>query len=231
MKLENEDLFQEILIFFTFFSEGLKKGNNPETSLKTAVINYSGPIKRQLMFIVNKIFGGQYSLKEAWKFFDELTDSAQVRRLLWLVEKALTKNSQEAGKMLERAIWEIREDQQLVEERKNQLKAQSFKIKILSVTSSAILGLISSLTPLFSISSQLLQYQLIPSITTNFGIGVYWPALITLGIISIMTSYSTAKISETKHPFIYALASLLLFALVFVLGIFVTNTFAQRTYQ
>ncbi|MFB0560460.1 MAG: hypothetical protein ACETWM_04380 [Candidatus Lokiarchaeia archaeon] len=231
MKLENEDMFQEILIFLTFFSEGLKKGNNPETSLKIAAINYSGPIKQQLMLIVNKIFGARYSLKEAWNLFDELTDSVQVKRLLWLVEKALTKNSQEAGKMLERAIWEIREDQQLVEERKNQLKAQSFKIKILSVASSAILGLISSLTPLFSISSQLLQYQLTPTITTQFEIGLYWPALITLGIISIMTSYSTAKISETKHPSIYALASLLLFLLVFILGIFTINIFAQRGFQ
>lgn len=228
MKLENEDMFQEILIFLTFFSEGLKKGNNPETSLKIAAINYSGPIKQQLMLIVNKIFGGQYSLKEAWNFFDELTDSAQVKRLLWLVEKALSKNSQEAGKMLERAIWEIREDQQLVEERKNQLKAQSFKIKILSVASSAILGLISSLTPLFSLSSQLLQYQLIPTITALFELGLYWPAFITLGVISIITSYSTAKISETKHPSIYALASLLLFLLVFILGIFTINIFAQR---
>lgn len=228
MKLENEDMFQEILIFLTFFSEGLKKGNNPETSLKIAAINYSGPIKQQLMLIINKIFGGQYSLKEAWNFFDELTDSAQVKRLLWLVEKALSKNSQEAGKMLERAIWEIREDQQLVEERKNQLKAQSFKIKILSVASSAILGLISSLTPLFSLSSQLLQYQLIPTITAQFELGLYWPAFITLGIISIITSYSTAKISETKHPSIYALASLLLFLLVFILGIFTINIFAQR---
>ncbi|MGQ9722820.1 MAG: hypothetical protein ACUVXA_16040 [Candidatus Jordarchaeum sp.] len=231
MKLETQDMFQEILMFLTFFSEALKKGNNPENSLKTAVINYSGPIKNQLIHIVNKIFGSQYSLKEAWNFFDELTESVQIKRLLWLVEKALTKNAQEAGKMLERAIWEIRENQQLVEERKNQLKAQSFKIKILSVASSAILGLISSLTPLFSISSQLLQYQITPIISSYFEIGIYWPTLITLGIISIMTSYSTAKISETKHPSIYALASILLFILVFILGLLITNIFAQKGFQ
>jgi hypothetical protein len=183
------------------------------------------------MSIVNEIIGGQSSLEEAWNYFDELTDNIQVRRVLWLVKKALTKNSREAGKMLERTIWEIREDQQLVEERKNQLNAQLFKIKILSVASSAILGLISSLAPLFSISSNFLKYQYIPTTITGFEIGVYWPTLITLGIISVITSYSSAKIAETKHPFIYALASLLLFVLAFSLGMVTTNMFVQRGFQ
>jgi len=228
LEFENEYIFQEVLTFLNFLSEELKKGKSPETSLRIAAINYSGPIKQKLMFIVNEIIGGRSSLEEAWKHFDELTDNIQVRRVLWLVKKALTKNSREAGKMLERTIWEIREDQQLVEERKNQLNVQLFKIKILSVASSAILGLISSLTPLFSISTNLLWYQYVPTTLTGFEIGVYWPTLITLGIISIMTSYSAARIAETKHPFIYALASLLLFALAFSLGIFTTNTFVQR---
>lgn len=231
LELENEDIFQEILTFLTFLSEELKKGKSPETSLRIAAINYSGPIKQKLMSIVNEIIGGQSSLEEAWNYFDELTDNIQVRRVLWLVKKALTKNSREAGKMLERTIWEIREDQQLVEERKNQLNAQLFKIKILSVASSAILGLISSLAPLFSISSNFLKYQYIPTTITGFEIGVYWPTLITLGIISVITSYSSAKIAETKHPFIYALASLLLFVLAFSLGMVTTNMFVQRGFQ
>lgn len=231
MELENEDIFQEVLTFLTFLSEELKKGKGPETSLRIAAINYSGPIKQKLMYIVNKIIEGRSSLEEGWKNFDELTDNIQVRRVFWLVKKALTKNSNEAGKMLERTIWEIREDQQLVEERKNQLNVQLFKIKILSVASSAILGLICSLTPLFSMSSNLLWYQYVPTIVTSFETGAYWPTLITLGIISIMTSYSAAKIAETKHPFIYALASLLLFALAFILGTFTTNTFIQKGIQ
>jgi hypothetical protein len=225
VELENEDIFQEVLTFLTLLSEELKKGKSPEISLWIAAINYSGLIKQKLMCIVNTIIEGRSSLQEAWKNFDELTDNIQVRRVFWLVKKALTKNSKEAGKMLERTIWEIREDQQLVEERKNQLNVQLFKIKILSVASSAILGLISSLTPLFSMSSNLFWYQYVPTLIIGFEIGVYWPTLITLGIISIMTSYSAAKIAETKHPLIYAFASLLLFALAFVLGIFTTNTF------
>ncbi|WXG40808.1 MAG: hypothetical protein WED07_08520 [Candidatus Freyarchaeum deiterrae] len=231
MELENENIFQEILAFLTFLSEELKKGKSPETSLRIAAINYSGPIKQKLMSIVNEISVGKSSLEEAWNFFDELSDSIQVRRILWLVKKALTKNSQEAGRMLERTIWEIREDQQLVEERKNQLNAQLFKIKILSVATSAILGLISSLAPLFSISSNFLQYQYLPTTMTGFEIGVYWPTLIALGIVSIMASYSSAKIGETKHPSIYALASLLLFVLAFSLGLLTTNIFIQRGFR
>ncbi|MEM3586164.1 MAG: hypothetical protein QXO71_02485, partial [Candidatus Jordarchaeaceae archaeon] len=136
MELKNEDIFQEILIFLSFFSEELKKGKSPEASLMTAAINYLGPMKQRLMYIVSRIIEEQSSLEEAWKHFDELTEDMQVRRVFWLVKKALNKNSKEAGKMLERTIWEIKEDQQLLEERRNQLNVQLFKIKILSVASS-----------------------------------------------------------------------------------------------
>lgn len=230
-ELENENIFQEVLTFLTLFSEELKKGRNPEISLMIAATNYSGPIKQKLMFIVNKTIGGQSTLQEVWKYFDDLTDNIQVRRVFWLVKKALTKNSEEAGKMLERTIWEIREDQQLVEERKNQLNVQLFKVKILSVASSAILGLISSLAPLFSVSSNLFWYQYIPIMITGFETVLYWPTLISLGIISIITSYATAKIAETKNTFIYALAALLLFALAFILGTYTTSNFVQRGLQ
>ncbi|MHA1605287.1 MAG: hypothetical protein ACTSWF_11620 [Candidatus Freyarchaeota archaeon] len=218
----------EILTFLIFLSEGLKKGKSPEASLKNALINYSGPIKKQLLLIVNKIFREHLPLKEAWNFFDELTDNVRIRRVLWLVKNALTKNSREAGKILERAVWEIKENQQLVDERKNQLNVQSFKIKILSVASSAVLGLMGSLAPLFSLTTYFFQYQPILPAITSFRIEVYWPPLTALGIISIITSFFTAKMTESKQPIIYSLASFLIFTIVFCLGILTTNMFIQK---
>ncbi len=230
MELENEEIFQEILSFLTYFSEELKRGKSPEISLNIAAKSYSGPLKEQLTSIANEVILGHSSLEEVWDYFDKLFGNEQIRRILWLVKKALTKNSRETGKVLERTIWEIREDQQLVEERKNQLKAQLFKIKILSATASAIMGLISSLSPLFSISSNLFQYLFSTIPIIGFQLGIYWPTLVTLCTISVTTSYSAAKIAETKHPLIYAIASILLFGLSFTLGILATSIFAQRVF-
>jgi hypothetical protein len=209
---------QELMVVLSLIGESLHREKlSPEAALRTASETYSGwlsPILREAMCRV--LYDGE-TFNDAWLSLRDRFSSDQCRQIISMLPQMLEKTAEEAGERLVEVVSYIKENQVLIEERENIITAQRFKAKLLSLFSSAALGLIGALSPLFAmISTRRLS---IPA----FGLSILshdtmLPTIVLLSM-TVINTLNAMKTVGVEKPIPYTFFCTSVFLVVFATSI------------
>ncbi|WXG43042.1 MAG: hypothetical protein WED04_03100 [Promethearchaeati archaeon SRVP18_Atabeyarchaeia-1] len=208
---------QETIILMSILGELLHRENvSPERAVKRASEIYRGwlsPILNELTYRI--IYDGE-TFGEAWMRFANSFSNPQCRQVLGTLPLMIERTAEVAGERLIDVASYIKENQTLIEERENVLGAQRFKAKLLSVFSSAALGLIAALSPLFMMVG-MRQFSL------SFFTSSLWSsdAMVSVMVLLLMTltnTFNVAKAVGIEKPAVYLCSSASVFLVVFILS-------------
>ncbi|MFX1452393.1 MAG: hypothetical protein ACFFCM_16255, partial [Promethearchaeota archaeon] len=209
MKLE----FEELIRFLQFFGNFLKRGHSIEKSFFDAVYKYQGVLKFKLVYVLKFIFFQNSSFDFAWnKFTQSLLNNSSIQ-ILNLIKRMLIKDSLKAGNQIISLLTQLKKNQSLITKRELVYKTQHFKIKLISLISGFILGLLMSLAPVFSLaftfSNLDIKFQNILLKLINYL--DFLPLILTLISILIISAYNLAKIIKIANPVKNILFTLIIF--------------------
>ena len=125
----------------------------------------------------------------------------------------LIKDSIKAGSQIISLLTQLKKNQSLIKKRELVYKTQHFKIKLISLISGFILGLLISLAPVFSLAFSFsnidLKFQNLLLKLINYL--DFLPLIITLISILIISSYNLAKIIKIANPIKNVIITLTIF--------------------
>lgn len=200
---------KELESFLTIFASKLKLGNSPECSYKKALQNYNGVLRTELVKLNKKIINGsQFS-----NTFNSITQNPslkQCRPLIFISCKLTEMDSKKAGETIEQMVLRFRENRKLIEEREHLVRSLSFKTKVLTVACSASLAMMLAMLPLFS---SLTILHTISGLQVTFQ--VHWLLAAAFSLTATVSAYYTGVASLAENPYLYSIASFLIFWLVF----------------
>nr|MDO8134802.1 hypothetical protein [Candidatus Njordarchaeum guaymaensis] len=157
------------------------------------------------------------TFNDAWQWFKSNFANIQCRQIIGILPQMIEKTAEEAGERLIEIVSYVKENMALIEERENIFAAQRFKAKLLSLFSSAALGLVAALSPLFTIvSAQHMSFIGSGSLTSTNDI------IVTTIVLLSMTALNTLNAMKTvsaEKPALYALLSVSIFMTVFILSL------------
>jgi len=210
-----DDAPQEVESFFLTFSAELKRGNSPETAFRNTLQTYNGPLRQVFLETFSNTLSGS-SLSLVLNHLQRKLSFKGCKEFLFMISKALRKNSQLAGENISKIILRLRENRKLDEEREHLLKALIFKVKILTIAISASLALLVSMLPLFSIFTSSVSFAFYYH-NFNYTTETSWLWGVTLSLCSALSAYYAALAAIADHPHHYAILSLLVFWGVFTI--------------
>lgn len=216
MKLE----FEELVTFLSFFGNFLKRNFSIEMALIEAVYKYKGILKPKFLEILNNILLNNISFESAWDKFSQSFLNDPSNKVLSLIKRMLLKDSIEAGFQIISLLTQLKKNQNLIQKREIIYKTQQFKIKLISLISGFILGLLISLAPLFSLafsfSNLSLKFQNLLFKFINYY--NFMPLILTIISNLIISSYNLAKIVQINNPFKNILITLMTFGVTWYFG-------------
>jgi hypothetical protein len=209
---------QELLVVLSLFGESLhREGVSPEVALKLTYEGYNGWLSPILRDAILKIVYNGETFEAAWLSLRDRFASSQSRQIMSMLPQMLEKTAAETGERLVDVVSYIKENEVLIEERENVIAAQRFKAKLLALFSSAALGLIGALSPLFSMIST--PEPSIPS----FGLPILnhytmIPTFVLL-LMTIVNTFNAMKTVAMEKPILYTCFCSSVFLVVFVTSI------------
>jgi hypothetical protein len=209
---------QELLVVLSLFGESLhREGVSPEAALRATCEAYNGwlsPILRDAIFRI--VYNGE-TFKVVWLSLRDKLASSQSRQIISMLPQMLEKTASETGERLVEVVSYIKENQVLVEERENVIAAQRFKAKLLALFSSAALGLIGALSPLFSMIST--PESSIPSFGLPIPSHYTMIPTIVLLLMTMMNTFNVMKTVAAEKPILYTCFCSSVFLVVFAISI------------
>lgn len=209
---------QELMVVLSLIGESLhREGFSPEAALRETGEAYSGWLSPILKDAVSKILYNGETFDVAWLQLRDKFTSNQCRQIISMLPQMLEKTAEEAGERLVEVVSYIKENQVLIEERENVITAQRFKAKLLSLFSSAALGLIGALSPLFSMISN--RGLIIPSFRLlTLSPDTMIPTIVLL-LMTVMNTFNAMKTVGVDRPIIYTCFCSSVFLAVFAASI------------
>jgi hypothetical protein len=209
---------QELMVVLSLIGESLhREGVSPEAALRTASEAYSGWLSPVLKEAIHRILYNGETFDVAWLRLRDRFSSNQCRQIISMLPQMLEKTSEETGERLVEVVSYIKENQVLIEERENVITAQRFKAKLLSLFSSAALGLIGALSPLFTmISARRLS---IPEFGLSFlSHDTMVPAIVLL-VMTVINTFNAMKTVGVEKPILFTCFCCSIFLAVFAASI------------
>jgi hypothetical protein len=208
---------QETVALISLMGEILHRENSsPEHALRRASETYQGWLSLPLSELTRSIQYNGETFHTAWLLFASRFSNPQCRQILGIVPRMIDKTSEIAGERLIEVASYIKENRVLVEERENILGAQRFKAKLLSLFSSAALGMVGALSPLFMIVS--LQPFNLSSLKSGMWTVDTVFAVLVLLFMMIMNTLNTIKVVGVEKRTVHLLSCILVFLMVFTLS-------------
>jgi hypothetical protein len=209
---------QELMVVLSLIGESLHRERvSPEAALRAAGEAYDGWLRPILKDIISKILYNGETFDVAWLSLGEKFTSSQCRQIIGMLPQMLEKTAEEAGERLIEVVSYIKENQVLIEERENVITAQRFKAKLLSLFSSAALGLIGALSPLFSLISTR------GPDTSSFGLPTFGHDMmiptVVLMLMTVINTFNAMKTVGAEKPILYTVFSCSVFLTVFTTSI------------
>jgi hypothetical protein len=211
---EKEEL-QETISLVSLMGEIMHRENvPPERALKIVGQIYRGWLSTLLTEMVQTISYNGETFRSAWARFAGRFSNPQCRQILGILPKMIEKTSEAAGQRLIEVSSYIKENQTLVEERENIIGAQRFKAKLLLLFSSAALGLVGALSPLFMMVG-MRQFSL-----SAFGANLWTTdtifAVMVLLFMVMMNAMNTLKAVGIARKDPYLFSCVCVFLVVFI---------------
>jgi hypothetical protein len=216
---------QELMVVLSLVGEFLHRERvSPEAALRAAGEAYDGWLKPILEDTILKILYNGETFDIAWLNLGDRFTSGQCRQIIGMLPQMLEKTAEETGERLIEVVSYIKENQALIEERENVITAQRFKAKLLSLFSSAALGLIGALSPLFSLIS-----TRGPG-TSPFGLptlshDIMIPTIVLL-LMTAINTFNAMKTVGVEKPILYSSFCCSVFLAVFAASIYLIGGLA-----
>lgn len=213
----SKEELDEIIVFISLLGELLYRENiSPESAIKRISETYDGWLSPLLKEMTTRIVYDGETLNDAWLLFKKEFSNTQCRQILGTVPNMIKNTAEVAGERLMEVASYVKDNQTLIEERENIIGAQRFKAKLLSLFSSASLGLMAALSPLFMIVG-----------TRQFSLAIFestvWThdTLVTVIILLLMTitnTYNAMKAVGTERSVAYICLSASIFLTFFAVS-------------
>jgi hypothetical protein len=216
---------QETVVVLSLLGEFLcREKISPESAIMSVSQVYGGWLSPLLVEIARKISYDGETFNSAWHWFKGNLVNVQCRQIVGILPQMIEKTAEEAGERLMEVSSYVRENMTLIDERENIFAAQRFKSKLLSLFSSAALGLVAALSPLFA-AINMQQTSFIGSRALISSSDVITTTLVLLSMATLNTLNAMRTVRAEK-PMLYVLISVSVFLTVFFLSIHLTNGFA-----
>ncbi len=208
--------YDEFLNFLMLLGERLRSGDTLEVAI-TEVRNDTGSEVQQLIDpAINSIYWGGGSSKEAFLISAGTAKGQRVSNMLEMIPAMCEVSATAAGERLARIAGRLVQRSAVAKERETIVAAQRLKVYLLSLTSSAVLGLLTALSPFLFIGALLSEGPtLVPGIIEVVAIS---PLFLTLLITTLSTGYLNTRMVGGRRPVVLGAVSGLLYWVSFMLA-------------
>ncbi len=211
--IEEYDEFLNLLILM---GERLRSGDTLEVSIP-ALREDTGPeIRRLIDPAINSIYWGGKSMQEALSISAELAKGQRVANLLRMIPIMCEASAMAAGERVSRIATRLIQRSSVAKEQESIIAAQRLKVYLLSITSSAVLGLLAALSPFLFIGSLLGGGSIF--VPETLAIVDIAPLFVTLLITTLATGYLNVRMVDGRKPVIVGAVCGLLFCISFMLA-------------
>ncbi|MHA1268203.1 MAG: hypothetical protein ACTSPY_00330 [Candidatus Helarchaeota archaeon] len=205
-----EKELNQLINLLTTFANYLRLGNSPEVSLfKSFKLMET---KSEYSSEKYNITIRNYTFDEVWNNLENRFLENQSRILLRLVSKMIKKNSIETGIRIKNILDNIKSNKRIVAKRKLLLKSVQFKLIILLIILSSLMGLMANILPIFGQFFQIIignQYINISDLSISINNIV--PILITFLVIIFFTSKTMLDIVKFRYTIPISMILIILF--------------------
>ena len=208
--------YDSFLNFLILLGERLRTGDTLEVSLDAIRDDLDIEAQRLVDIALSAIYTEEVGIIEAMERASNAALGQRVAQMLNMVAIMCETSTQAAGDRISKIASRLIKRSAVAKERDSIIAAQRMKVYLLTITSAAVLGLLSSLSPFLYISSLLSQGPAwTPGGITTLDI---LPLLITLGITTLSTGYQNTRMVNGNRPLLISFICGLLFWISFAVS-------------
>jgi hypothetical protein len=209
---------QELMVVLSLIGEMLYRERvSPESALRVVSQTYNGWLSPVISETTRRILYNGETFNDAWLWLRDKFSGDQCRQIMSMLPRMIERTAEEAGERLIEVVSYLKENQVLIEERENVLSAQRFKAKLLALFSSAALGLIGAISPLFAmISTRQLSIPAFRFSVLNHDTMI--PTIVLL-LMTTINTFNAMKTVGVEKPLVYTCFCTSVFLAAFAISI------------
>jgi len=211
--IEEYDEFLNLLILL---GERLRSGDTLEVTIPALREDIGPEIRRLIDPAINSIYWGGKSMQEAFSISAGLAKGQRAANLLRMIPIMCEASAVAAGERVSRIAARLIQRSSVAKERESIIAAQRLKVYLLSITSSAVLGLLAALSPFLFIGSLFSGGSIFTSGT--LAIVDIAPLFATLLTTTLSTGYMNTRMVDGRRPLVVGVVCGLLFWISFMLA-------------
>jgi hypothetical protein len=201
--------YDEFLNFLILLSERLSSGDTLEVALPAVREDSASEVQRLIDPAINSIYSSGESLSIAMNTAADQSYGQRVEHLLRIIPLMCEVSAKEAGERLTRIAGRLVKRSAVAKERDAIITAQRMKVYLLNITSSAVLGLLSALSPFLFIGSLLSEG---PSFFQGAGsILSIFPLVSALMLTTTASGYLNTRMINGTRPRLFAFITALIY--------------------
>jgi Flp pilus assembly protein TadB len=206
--------FTDVESFLMMFAGELTHGLSPEKAFEKALKNCNNTGTKYLRRVKEEMHSG-IQLSDSLEHTGYASQHIECRELLSMVSMVIKKDSIVAGREITQMIVRLRENRRIIEEENRIRRAMSFKVKVLVVTCSISLSIITTMLPMFSAFAQVLYWPFAPARIEH---EVNWSMALIYSIASAISAYYAAKAIHVEKTYMYVALSQIFFWSTFLVA-------------
>ncbi|MHA2378811.1 MAG: type II secretion system F family protein [Candidatus Thorarchaeota archaeon] len=211
--IEEYDEFLNLLILL---GERLRSGDTLEVAIPEIREDVGTAIHRLIDPAINSIYWGGGSTQEAFLISAGLAKGQRVSNMLGMIPVMCEASAVAAGERISRIAARLVQRSSVAKERESIIAAQRLKVYLLSITSSAVLGLLAALSPFLFIGSLFSGGSIFaPGTLAITDIAPLFVALLTT---TLATGYMNTRMVDGRRPVVVGAICGLLYWVSFVLA-------------
>ncbi|MFW9804463.1 MAG: type II secretion system F family protein, partial [Candidatus Thorarchaeota archaeon] len=208
--------YDEFLNFLMLLSERLRSGDTLEVAIQSIRDDVAVEIQKLIDPVINSISWGGGSIEEAMADAAKMALGQRVANMIRMITVMCATSATDAGNRLSRIAARLVKRSAVAKERESIIAAQRFKVYLLSITSSLVLGLLSALSPYLFIGSLLTEG---PTWSAgDLSLLNILPLFATLLVTTISTGYQNTSMVGGRRPILMGAVCGLLFWAAFMLS-------------
>ncbi len=192
------DEYDEFLNLLMLLGERLSSGDTCEIALIEIRDKVNPPVESLLDIILASIYHREESLSDAFHEARKHAIGLRVARLFRIIPLMCERSAKAAGERISMIASRLVERSATAKERDSIIEAQKLKVLLLSITSSIVLGLITSLSPFLNIGALLDEGPF--SVSEPAGLTDVLPLTLTLALVTGSAGYQNAQMIGFSHP-------------------------------
>ena len=208
--------YDEFLNFMILLGQHLTSGDTLEVALTSVRDDLEHKAQALVDIAIHAIYHESLSSVEAMELASNAALGQRVSQMIKMISLMCETSTHSAGDRITRIASRLVKRSAVAKERDSIIAAQKMKVYLLTLTSAAVLGMLSSLAPFLYIGALLTQGP-----TISFGTLTVLdiaPLLGALGISTLSMGYQNTKMVSGDRPVLMALVCSLIFWISFALS-------------